>query len=66
MEIRQELYEKEKTVSAAHALATAYYNAAVFFKDKALMKNAFELWKELSERHPEYVRYRDRAGAMAE
>ena len=66
VEIRQELYEKEKTVSAAHALATAYYNAAVFFKDKALMKNAFELWKELSERHPEYVRYRDRAGAMAE
>ena len=66
VEIRQQLYEKENTVSAAHALATACYNAAAFLHDKALMNEAYEIWKELSVSHPEYGKYRDRAGAMTE
>ena len=60
--LREQLYRKEKTAAAAHAFAAACYNAAAFLKDRDLMKQAYELWKELSEKHPEYAKYRDRAG----
>ena len=62
VELRQHLYEKQKTVSAAHALATACYNAAAFLEDPELIRRAYELWDELSVKHPEYAGYRDRAG----
>ena len=62
VELRQQLYEKQKTVSAAHALATACYNAAAFLDDRELIRKAYELWDELSVKHPEYAGYRDRAG----
>ena len=62
VELRQKLYEKQKTVSAAHALATACYNAAAFLDDRELIRKAYELWDELSVKHPKYAGYRDRAG----
>ena len=59
--LRERLYEAGKTVSSAHALAVACYNAAAFLEDKTMMKRAYELWKDLCKRHPEYAKYRDRA-----
>ena len=59
--LRTQLYEQDQTVSCANALATAYFNAAAFFNDKAMMEKAYLLWKELSAAHPEYIKYRDKA-----
>ena len=64
--LREELYEAEKTEAAAHALAAACYNEASFLKDKGLMRKAYLLWNELCASHPEYGRYRDRAGKLSE
>ena len=58
---REQLYADSRTVSAAHALAVSCYNAAAFFDDRALMERAYEIWRELSTGHPEYVKYRDKA-----
>lgn len=59
--LREQLHTTCGTVSSAHTLATAYYNAAAFLKDKEIMRRAYELWNELSVRHPEYEKYRDKA-----
>ena len=64
--LREELYEAEKTEAAAHALAAACYNEASFLKDKGLMRKAYLLWNELCASHPEYGKYRDRAGKLSE
>lgn len=61
VKLREQLYAEERTTAAAHALAVACYNAAVFLDDKIRMKRAYELWKNLSERRPEYGKYRDKA-----
>ena len=59
--LREKLYEAGRTVSSAHALAVACYNAAAFLEDKTMMRRAYELWKDLCKRHPEYAKYRDKA-----
>ena len=61
IELRTKLYIKSRTVAAADALATAYYNAALFLKDRELMNEAHELWKKISVKHPRYAKYRDKA-----
>ena len=61
VKLREQLYAEERTTAAAHALAVACYNAAAFLDDKIMMKRAYELWKNLSERYPEYGKYRDKA-----
>lgn len=60
--LRQKQCDSAKTASSVHALAAAYYNAAVFLEDREMMRNAYDLWNELSRRHPEYTEYRDKAG----
>ncbi len=60
--VREQLYEAEETASSAHALAASYYNAASFFRDREMMKKAYELWDGLCVTHPEYGKYRDKAG----
>lgn len=60
--LREDLYEMEKTVSTAHALAAAYFNAGAFFEDRDYMRKAYELWEELSGMDPSYAKYRDKAG----
>ena len=59
--MRVKLYELSKNSSTAHALAIACYNAALFFEDNELMKKAYDLWEELSQKNPVYKKYRDRA-----
>ena len=63
--LREQLHKTSRTVSSAHALATTYYNTAVFIEDKEIMSKAFELWNELSARHPEFRKYRDKAEKMS-
>ena len=58
---REELYQSSKTDSSAHSLAIACYNAALFLEDEELMQRAYELWDDLCGRHPEYIKYRERA-----
>ena len=65
VEQRRQLYQMAPTVSNANALATSLYNAAVFFKDKEMMKQAYEIWNELSVSHPEYAKYRDKAEKLS-
>ena len=60
--VREQLYEAEETASSAHALAASYYNAASFFRDREMMKKAYELWDGLCVTQPEYGKYRDKAG----
>lgn len=59
--IREQLYKEGKTVSNAHSLAASCYNAALFLKDKAMMKQAYEIWDILCKTYPEYIKYRDKA-----
>ena len=59
--LREKLYASGKTVPAAHALAVSCYNAAAYLKNREMMERAHQLWSELSTRHPEYGKYRDRA-----
>ena len=59
--LREQIYAVGKTVSSAHALAVSCYNAAAFFKDRDMMKRAYEIWDEISRKHPEYSKYRDKA-----
>ena len=59
--LREKLYAAGKTTASAHALAVACYNAAAFLEDKEMMRRAYGLWKDLSEKHPEYAKYRDKA-----
>ena len=59
--LRERLYAAGKTTASAHALAVACYNAAAFLEDKEMMRRAYGLWKDLSEKHPEYAKYRDKA-----
>ena len=63
--LREQLHKTSRTVSSAHALATAYYNTAAFLKDKEIMRRAYELWNELSVRHLEYGKYRDKAEKLS-
>ena len=59
--LRERLYAAGKTTASAHALAVACYNAASFLENKEMMRRAYGLWKDLSEKHPEYAKYRDKA-----
>ena len=59
--IRELLYREGETVSNAHSLAAACFNTALFLKDKAMMKRAYDIWEMLSKTYPEYVKYRDKA-----
>ena len=61
IEAREQLYDASDTLSAAHQLAVSCYNAALFLVDSDLMQRARELWDTLSQQHPEYLKYRDRA-----
>ncbi len=61
IEAREQLYDASDTLSAAHQLAVSCYNAALFLKDSDLMQRAWKLWDTLSQQHPEYLNYRDRA-----
>ena len=61
VKLRERLYAEERTTTAAHALAVACYNAAAFLDDKSMMRRAYDLWKDLSEKRPEYGKYRDKA-----
>ena len=55
----------KKTAASAHALAAACYNASAFLKDKELMRTAYVLWDKLSEKYPEYAKYRDMAEELS-
>lgn len=61
---RKHLSDTLNTASAFHALAAAYYNGAVFLKDREMLTSAHEIWSELSEKRPEYEKYRDKAASM--
>lgn len=61
VERREMLYAAGKTEASAHALAVSCYNAAAFLEDKEMMRRAYEIWKKLSEKRPEYGKYRDKA-----
>lgn len=61
IELRQKLYEKDRKISCAHALAVAYYNAGLFFKDTEYMREAYEIWNRLCVQEPEFKKYRDLA-----
>ena len=65
VDLRERLYAAGRTTASAHALAVACYNAAAFLNDKAMMRRAYELWKHLSEKHPEYGKYRDKAEKLS-
>ncbi len=62
---REQLHRTEKAVTSTHALAAAYYNAASFFRDREMMKKAYELWDGLCLTHPEYGKYRDKAEKLS-
>ena len=47
------------TPSQCHSVSAAFLN------DKAMMRRAYELWKHLSEKHPEYGKYRDKAEKLS-
>ena len=59
--LRQKLHETLNTPATSHALATAFFNAGAFYKDTQRMRKAYEIWQELSQTHPEYGKFRDRA-----
>ena len=61
LDLREQLYEAEKNISSAHALAVSCFNAAVFFKDRELMEKAYEIWNRISMKVPGYAKYRDAA-----
>lgn len=42
---------------AAHELAIAYFNQALFERDGSLVEKAIEIWEELSGRNPAYERF---------
>lgn len=65
VERREMLYAAGKTEASAHALAVSCYNAAAFLEDKEMMRRAYEIWKRLSEKRPEYGKYRDKAEKLS-
>ena len=65
VERREMLYAAGKTEASAHALAVSCYNAAAFLEDKEMMRKAYEIWKRLSEKRPEYGKYRDKAEKLS-
>lgn len=65
VERREMLYAAGKTEASAHALAVSCYNAAAFLEDKEMMRRAYEIWKSLSEKRPEYGKYRDKAEKLS-
>ena len=65
VERREMLYSAGKTEASAHALAVSCYNAAAFLEDKEMMRKAYEIWKRLSEKRPEYGKYRDKAEKLS-
>ena len=65
VERREMLYAAGKTEASAHALAVSCFNAAAFLEDKEMMRKAYEIWKRLSEKRPEYGKYRDKAEKLS-
>ena len=65
VERREMLYAAGKTEASAHALAVSCYNAAAFLEDKEMMRRAYEIWNSLSEKRPEYGKYRDKAEKLS-
>ena len=65
VERREMLYAAGKTEASAHALAGSCYNAAAFLEDKEMMRRAYEIWNSLSEKRPEYGKYRDKAEKLS-
>lgn len=65
VERREMLYTAGKTEASAHALAVSCFNAAAFLEDKEMMRKAYEIWKRLSEKRPEYGKYRDKAEKLS-
>lgn len=65
VERREMLHTAGKTEASAHALAVSCFNAAAFLEDKVMMRRAYEIWKGLSEKRPEYAKYRDKAEKLS-
>ena len=59
--LREKLYETEKTVSAAHALAVTYYNLAGVSDDREIPRKAWQIWCRLCEKDPEFKTYKEMA-----
>jgi len=61
LRIRKDVAAEEMSHDTLHELAVAYYQCGEFHRDSDAVRNALELWRKLSSRHPEYQKYVDSA-----
>lgn len=55
------LFEEDDSEENEHALGQVCYDAGMFFHDAQLLKEAYEIWKNLAQEDDNYIRYRDMA-----
>lgn len=64
LRIRRDISAEEQSDDARHELAVVWFQYGEFHHDYDAMHNAWEIWTELSSRHPEYQMYADSAQRM--
>ena len=64
LRIRKDVAAEEPSDETRHELAVTYFQYGEFHRDYDAMHIAWEIWQELSSRHPEYRKYADSAQRM--
>ncbi len=64
LRIRRDIAVEEQSDDTRHELAVSWFQYGEFHRDYDAMHYSWEIWTELSSRHPEYQKYADSAQRM--